>query len=239
MVDSICPIEPTAPVPALSQTPASSMNVAVNNFIPDSTGWRKPNTDQGWSSWNHSSWEVRAREHMECDQWKHSDDWRAWSWGGHAGHIEQQKDKWSNGRGKANNWNADSEEWKSPQVADASPLPVEEAPVEAAPVASFVIPCRSYFLGKCKLGSTCTFQHTQMTSVSDEFLNYFIKNHMPYAIKQDIDLYAALSIPHHQDERHHHHHHSSPPSAQHHQYHHHHPQGPSAKLSVCTTHMHW
>ena len=104
VVDSICPIDPTAPVPALSQTQASSMNVAVNNFIPDSIGWRKPNTDHGWSSWNHSSWEVRALEHMEDARWKHSDDGRdAWSWGGHAGHTKQQKDKWSNGRGKPTN----------------------------------------------------------------------------------------------------------------------------------------
>ena len=131
---------------------------------------------------------------MEDAQWKHSDDGRdAWSWGGHAGHIKQQKDKWSNGRGKAKNWNADSEEWKSPQVADASPLPVEEAPVEASPVASFIIPCRNHFLGKCRFGSTCKFLHTQMTSVSDEFLNYFIKNHMPFAIKDDIDFLWGLS----------------------------------------------
>ena len=86
---------------------------------------------------------------MEDAQWKHSDDGRdAWSWGGHAGHTKQQKDKWFNERGKAKNWNADSEEWKSPQVADASPLPVEEAPVEAAPVASLIIPCRNYSLGE-------------------------------------------------------------------------------------------
>ena len=45
VVDSICPIEPMASAPAPAQTPASSMNVAVNNFIPDSIGWRKPNAD--------------------------------------------------------------------------------------------------------------------------------------------------------------------------------------------------
>ena len=81
VVDSICPIEPMASAPALSQTPASSMNVAVNNFIPDFIGWRKPNADQGWSSWSHSSWEVRALEHREDAQWKWPDDGRdAWSW---------------------------------------------------------------------------------------------------------------------------------------------------------------
>ena len=130
---------------------------------------------------------------MEDAQWKHSDGRDAWSWGGHAGHIKQQKDKWFNERGKATNWNADSEEWKSPQVADASPLPVEEAPVEASPVASFIIPCRNHFLGKCRFGSTCKFLHTQMTSLSDKFLNYFSKNHMPFATNDDIDFLWGLS----------------------------------------------
>ena len=130
-----------ASAPALAQTPASSMNVAVNNFIPDSSGWRKPNADQGWSSWSHPAWEADGRDE--------------WSWSGHAGHAKQLKDKWSNEKGKAKNWKADPEEWKPPKVAGASPLPVEKAPVEVSPVASFIIPCRSYFVGRCKFGCKC------------------------------------------------------------------------------------
>ena len=32
-----------------------------------------------------------------------------------------------------------------------------------------------------------------MTFVSDEFLNYFIKNHMPFATDDDIDFLWGLS----------------------------------------------
>ena len=161
VVDSICPIEPMASAPALAQTPASSMNVAVNNFIPDCSGWRKPNADQGWSSWSHPAWEADGRDE--------------WSWSGHAGHAKQLKDKWSNEKGKAKNWKADPEEWKPPQVADASPLPVEKAPVDASQVASFIIPSRNYFVGRCRFGGKCKCLHTQLTSVSDEFFDYFVK----------------------------------------------------------------
>ena len=71
--------------------------------------------------------------------------------------------------------------------------PVEKAPVEASPVASFIIPCRNHFLGKCRFGSTCKFQHTQLTSVSDELFDYFIKNHIPFATKDDIVYLWGLS----------------------------------------------
>ena len=71
--------------------------------------------------------------------------------------------------------------------------PVEKAPVEASPVALFIIPCRNHFVGKCRFGSKCKFQHTQLTSVSDEFFDYFIKNNIPFAIKYDIDYLWGLS----------------------------------------------
>ena len=70
---------------------------------------------------------------------------------------------------------------------------VEKARLEGSPGASCIIPCRYYFVGRCKSGGKCNFLHTQLTSISDELFDYFIKKHIPFATTKDIAYLWDLS----------------------------------------------
>ena len=197
IVDSL--IGPTmdlmARSPAPVQTPPSSMNVAVNVSAvnPESSGWWQTSSEQGWAAWNPPREAISYNDNADA-QWKSFHMGRdAWRSHGYNDFQKKQKDRGSQSWGNTKSWKAVQDQWKAQHDDEAQVTPDVAVPGEAPAAGSFIIPCRHYSWGRCKLGDSCKFSHSLLTTVSDDLFEHFIKLYCPSANDDDLEHLRKLS----------------------------------------------